>query len=650
MKILQPGKISKMELKNRIMFAPMGSHIDNFGPGTHNYFLERAKGGTGLIVIPIFATEAVEYGSPSLILDEDSFGAATRLIEEIHLEGAKVCMQMVPGYGRISPGAKNYSTPVSASAVPALYNSTVICHELTKDEIKMIQDGFRETARLAKEAGADSIEIHAYGGYLTDQFLSVVWNKRNDECGGDLKGRARFLLELVEIVKDVCGEDYPLIVKYTPAHYMQGEGYRTIDEGIELSKLLEEAGVHLLHIDAGCHERSYLAMPPIYQQEQTYQLRSSEAVKKAVSIPVATNSKFGDLEKAETALQQGKTDFLMIGRGLLADPYLSIKLAEYRADDIAPCIGCNESCIGNVVRGKGIACTVNPEVGREGTMKVGIQASSKKILVIGGGPGGMQAAIDAAKAGHDVALWEKATSLGGMLIAAGRPSFKLEINRLIDYYRTQILKLGVKVKLGMEATAESVLEYGADAVVIATGAKPLIPAKIPGIDGSNVVTAIDAMLDKSTLGQNIVMIGGGLVGCETALYLTSKGKQITMIEMQPKLLPEPIFYMNEIMLTEMIHRDQNIMVQTGTKLLSINETGIEVEKDGQKTNISCDTVVLAMGLTPENTLAKELEGKAPFYIIGDCFAPRKITEAVLEARETILSLQTTKERELQPTI
>jgi len=638
LKILQPGKISNLELRNRVMFAPMGYNQD-FTPEGHDYFVERAKGGTGLIIIPIFATEAVELRGQSAILNEETFDDFLKIVDDIHANGAKVCTQIVPGYGAISMDSKNYDVPVSASAVPSIYNPSIICHELTKEEIKAIQDGFRGTVKRVKKSGVDAIQIHAYGGYLTDQFLSAVWNKRTDEYGGDVKGRARFLLELIKIVKEECGEEYPLIVKYCPAHYMDVEGYRTIEEGVELSKILEEAGVHLLHVDAGSHGmRWYIAMPPIYQQEQVYQLRASEAIKRAVSIPVAANGKLGDVQKAETALEQGKLDFLVIGRGLLADPYLPAKLKEGRPDDLTPCIGCNENCIGRVSAGEHISCTVNPAVGRESELELKPAKTAKKILVIGGGPGGMSAAIDAAKVGHNVELWEKSTRLGGMLISAGRPSFKLEINHLIDYYRTQLLKLGVKVKYSTAATPETVMESGADAVIVATGSNPLVPKSIPGIDGDNVVTGIDAMLDRSTLGTNLAVIGGGLVGCETSLHLTSRGKQINLIEMQPKLLPEPIFAMNEMMLAGMIYSDKNISVHTGTRLLAINENSIDVEKDGQKITIACDTVVLAMGLKSENNLVKELQNKLPVYAIGDCQAPRKIADAVVEARQTILSL------------
>lgn len=638
MKILQPGKISNLELKNRIIFAPMGYNQD-FTKEGHDYFVERAKGGAGMIIIPIFATEAVEYRGQSAYLTEETYDDFVRIVDDIHVYGAKVCTQIVPGYGAITTSSKNYDRPVSASEVPSIYNPNVICHELTKEEIKAIQDGFRKTVKLVKKSGVDAIEIHAYGGYLTDQFLTSIWNKRTDEYGGDIRGRARFLLELIEIVKDECGQDYPLIVKYCPDHCMDIEGYRTIEEGIELSKILEEAGVHLLHVDAGTHGmRWYIAMPPIYQQEQTYQLRAAEEVKRAVSIPVAADGKLGNVEKAEAALNQNKLDFLVIGRGLLADPYLPVKLAEGRPDDIIPCIGCNENCIGRVSANYPIACSVNPEVGKEEELALRPTNKPKKVLVIGGGPGGMSAAIDAAKMGHEVELWEKNTRLGGLLIPAGRPTFKLEINYLMDYYRTQLLKLGVKVKYGVNATAESVLKSGVDVVIVATGSKPLIPESIPGINRNNVVTGIDAMLDRATLGNNIAVIGGGLVGCETSLHLTTRGKKINLVEMAPKLLPEPVFVMNEMMLVGMIYQNPSITVHIGTKLVAINENSIEVEKDNERFTISCDTVVLAMGLVSENQLLKELEGKIPVYSIGDCNSPRRIGDAVLEARKVVLSI------------
>ncbi len=639
MEILKPYNLDNLELKNRIIFAPMGYMLGNFGPKAYDYFIRRAEGGAAMLIIPIHATEAVEARNLSAFLDEDSFEDFKKIIDGIHKYNSKACIQIVPGYGAILFDSLKYDVPVSASAVPSIYNPNLICHELTKEEIESILKGFRDTLGLVKKAGADAVEIHAYGGYLTDQFLTYRWNKRKDEYGGDIRGRARFLLEMIKIVKEECGENYPLFVKYSPAHYMEGEGYRTIEEGIELSKILEEAGVHVLHVDAGTHgPRWYIAMPPIYQQEETYQLEAAKAVKKAVNLPVAADGRLGNTEKAEAALKQGKLDLLIIGRGLLADPDIPNKLAENRFEDIIPCIACNEYCIGRVYAGENIQCVVNPETGREAELALSKTNAPKKILIIGGGPGGMSAAIDAARIGHDVEIWEKSPGLGGLLKAAGRPVFKLEINCLKEYYRRQIIKLGIKLCLGKEATAQDILAAKADAVILATGSKSQIPQNIPGIEGENIVTAIDAILDLCKLGERLAIIGAGLAGCEAALHLTPRGKKIDLIEMQAKILPEPIFIMNEMMLSEMIYKDKNINVHTESKLLRVGDKSIEIEKQGKKQILPCDTVILAMGMQSENSLYNELKGKIPLYAIGDCLEPRRIGEAVTEGRKALLEL------------
>ena len=635
--MMSPGKIGKLELKNRLIYAPMGSHIDNLGPRSYAYFMERARGGASMVMIPIFIKEYLEMSAPSLTITDENYELSKKLVKDIQACGCKACFQIVPGYGRIMPGSIKYpGLPVAPSEIPAMYDPSVTCHALTIEEIGDLKKGYRETVEQLVDLNADAIEIHSYGGYLMDQFLSEVFNHRTDEYGGTLENRFRLLRELIEITKEVCGNDYPLIVKYTPCHYIDMPGYRRIEEGVELSKLLEKSGVDLLHVDAGSFENHYVAMPPTYQQEQVFQLRSSEIIKRHVLIPVATDGKLGDLDKGEHALLDCKTDFLVVGRGLLADPYLPNKLSENRPDDIVPCIGCNE-CISQVTAGKHIVCTVNPEAGKETEMLLKKAINPKKVLVIGGGPGGMSAALDAKRAGHHIELWEKSNRLGGMINAAGRPSFKLEVNELAQWYRRQIIKNQINVKYYKEATVENILEYGADAVIVATGSQSK-KFPIKGIDGDNVVTAVDAMMDRATLGENLVMVGAGLVGCETALHLTPRGKKIIMIEMADKLLPEPIFYMNEIMLTQMVTRNQNIQVMVGTKLLEVTDHSVIVEVEGAQKEIPCETVVLAMGMKSEPNFMEELRGKVPVYCIGDCREPRHIIEALHEAREVVNSL------------
>ena len=635
--ILDTGRIADLELKNRLIYAPMGSHIDNLGPATYEYFMERARGGAAMLMIPIFIKEYVEMSAPSLTLTEENMERTKQLVKEAQNLGCKVCFQIVPGYGRIMPGSIVYpGTPVAPSAIAPMYDPSATCHALTKDEIETLKRGYRETVEDVRALEADAIEIHSYGGYLMDQFLSEVFNHRTDEYGGTLENRFRLLGELIDITKDVCGSTYPLIVKYTPCHYLPYPGYRQIEEGIQIARLLEARGVDLIHVDAGSFENHHVAMPPTYQQEQVLQLRSAETIKQHVSVPVATNGKLGDIEKAEHALQAKKTDFLIVGRGLLADPYLPKKLEENRPGDIVPCIGCNE-CIASVTAGGAIHCTVNPEAGREQDMKLRPAEVSKRVLVIGGGPAGMSAALDAKAAGHDVELWEKSYTLGGMITAAGRPSFKLEVDNLTQWYRRQIDSKGVKVSYNTEATAEKILAHGADSVIVATGASPRV-FPIPGIDQAHVVTAIDAMMDRATLGENLLIVGAGLVGCETALHLTPRGKKITLIEMADKLLPEQIFYMNETMLTQMILADKNIQTHTTCKLIEVKETSVIVEIHGEKSEIACDTVVLAMGMRSEQNFLEELAGKVSIQTIGDCVEARHIIEAVSEARAAVNAL------------
>lgn len=633
--MLTQGTIGGLTVKNRILFAPMGSHIDNLGPGTYEYFMERARGGAGMIMIPVFIKEYVETSGPSLTITDENQQMCRKLVEDAKRCGSRVCFQIVPGYGRIMPGSIQHpGKPVAPSEIPSMYDPATTCHALTIEEIGTLKRGYRETVEKVFALGADAVEIHSYGGYLIDQFLTEAFNHRTDAYGGSLENRSRLLTELIGITREVCGKTFPLMVKYTPCHYLDYPGYRKIEEGVEMSKLLEQAGVDLLHVDAGSFENHYLAMPPTYQQEQVYQLRSSEIVKRNVSIPVATDAKLGDLDKGEHALLYGKTDFLVIGRAMLADPNLPKKLEENHPDDITPCIGCNE-CIGSVTIGSHVVCTVNPEAGCETTMKLKKATTAKKVLVVGGGPGGMAAALDAHRAGHRVELWEKTNRLGGMANAAGRPWFKREVDELVQWYRRQVIENSIPVKYYAQATAESIAAYGADVVVVATGSHPR-KFPLPGLDRTNVVMAIDAMMDRATMGTNLLMVGGGLVGCETALLLSPRGKKTTIIEMAPKLLPEQIFYMNEIMLTQMLHADPNISIKVGTKLIEVTDSGAIVETNGVRSEIPCDTVVLAMGMQSEPNFVEELKEKVTeVYCVGDCCKPRHIIEALREAREAV---------------
>ncbi len=636
MKMLEKGFVGSMELKNRVFFGPVGAFLDQYGPHARAFAEARLKGGAGLIFTKYlaFAGEPL-YTTPEVLHD-----AIKSMADLVHQYGAKACIQLDPGLGRVKryliPPLENAEEPAyAASAVPEFMYEDRTCVELTKEDILENLEKLRKAARfIGKESGYDAIEIQAYGGYLPDCFLTPRWNKRTDEYGGpELKNRAKFLLDILKAVREEVGPDFPIFVKFAPSHFMEEEGYRDLEEGIELAKLLEEAGADLLHVDAGCFENWELSFPPSYQQEETYSVKAAAAVKAAVNIPVAVSGKLGYPERGEAALEQGKCDFICVARGMLADPEFVNKIAAGATDDIRPCMGCNEGCIHRLARGDGmLSCAVNADAGYENFHVVPKAKDPKKILVIGAGPAGINAALDARKAGHEVEIWEKRPQIGGLLTAAARPSFKKELRDLIAYYRLQLAKLGVPVRYNKEATAESILAFGADEVILATGSKPLVPGKIPGIHNSNVVTAVDAMNDTVSLGQHLVMIGSGLVGCETAMHLSSFGKKIDIVEMADQMLPghDPMACKN--MVRKIIDRDANIRVHTGTKLLRIEEDGVVVEKDGVESRMPCDTVVLAMGLVAAPSPFEEIRDQVSVRDLG---MNPLVLQATANAREAV---------------
>ena len=637
MKVLEPIKIGNLELKNRFVMVPMGAELGNFDPRTVDYYITRAKGGASMVMTTVIATEAIDGHTPASTLTEESFAGFKELVDRAHHFDCKICLQVVPGIG-LGGMAEGRKKPASASAIPLYPGAEMTFDELTIEEIKFIQSEVSRTVKLAKSAGVDAIEIHAYGGYLTDRFMTKRWNIRTDEYGGSFDNRMRFLTELIDLIKVDLGLDFPLLVKFTPNHFLPVEdGYRGINEGIEVAKLLENKGVHALHIDAGCHDNWYMAMPPIYQQDMVPQMISSAKIKTVTSLPVLSNGRLGDIEKAEAALQHNWIDIAGVGREFLADPDFPKKLMENRTDEIRHCIYCNEGCIATVSAGKSINCAVNPLTGYEGIKELKTADTPKRILVVGAGPGGCQAAISAAEAGHDVEIWEKQSYLGGNFYNACMPPFKRDGMKILDYYRTKLDRLNIRISYCKEATEEGILSYNADLVVHATGSTPLMPKAIRGLNQNHVFTATDVLQNKALLGQQITIIGGGLVACETAVVLANKGKQVTIIEMAEKILPEPLFIQNAMMLNRMLQHP-NITTKTSAKVTEVIENKVVIEVDGHKEWIECDSVVVAAGFSPNNRLYQSLKEKTNIVNVGDSVEVRKVLDAVHEAYDVVLKL------------
>lgn len=641
MKLFSTGHIGKLELKNRIVMAPIGNGLQDmdggFSPQCREYYAARAKGGTAMVVASGYTTTKYEGAGAANAFDNPAtFLRLEQFVEEMHSYGTKVCFQLVSGTGRVGGAYPGSEAPPAASEGPNFWNPSVTNRALTIDEIQFLTDSFVKAALMAKNAGADAVEVHSgYGGYLLDQFMTPIWNHRTDEYGGDLNGRMKFPLEIIAATKAACGTDFPIIFKLGAAHmFEQG---RTIEEGQEIAKMLEKAGVSALHVDVGCYEAWYYSIPPVYEYKTNPHLEASAAIKKVVDIPVLCAGKLGNPELAKQAVDAGAMDFVVLGRSLLSDPQWANKVQENRADDVIPCIGCNEGCMNRTFGGKRIGCAVNPVTGKEMEARIKPAKTSKKVLVVGGGPGGLEAATTAAREGHKVELWEKKGELGGNLLAASGPDFKKDMKALVEYYRIQVSKLGVKVKYLMDTTAEDIIAAKPDLAIIATGANAIVP-DLPGIYGKNVYTAIDVLKKKVYPSGKIVVIGGGLVGVETALHLAQYGNQVSVVEMADRILPEPVFPIDLMMLNVMIN-EAGLDIHTGAKLAAVENGAVMVENNGKQNRMECDAVVLAIGLKSDNGLAEQVKGKVPEVVkVGDAVEPRKILNAVWEGYNAIRAL------------
>jgi 2-enoate reductase len=504
----------------------------------------------------------------------------------------------------------------------------VTTRELTREDIEHLVQSFEVGAETVKTAGVDAIELNFHAGYLGDEFMTALWNMRTDRYGGNLEGRLRFPLEIIAATKRGAGADFPIIFKFGLSHHL--EGGREITEGLEIARRLEAAGVDALTIDAGCYETQYWTFPSAYQP-QGCMVDLAEMVKNAVGISVIAVGKLGYADLAEQVLRDEKADFIALGRTLLADPDWPKKVREGKLEDIRPCIGDFEGCSRRAIEQKYVSCTVNPATGIEREFTIGLAKEKKSVLIVGGGPGGMEAAIVAKLRGHEVTLWEKGDTLGGNLIPASIPDFKQDYKRLVDYLSVQVRKLGVNLELNKEATPELIRQLNPRVLVVATGSTPMIP-EIPDGKRGTLFTAPDILLSKGEVGDSVVILGGGLVGCETALYLKQKGKEVTIVEVLDDVMRD-VFPANRMFLLELL---ADVQILTNTKVLRVTDNGLAVEnEDSGERILRTDTVVVAIGFQPNRVLLESLDGEQlETYAIGDCVEPRKLISAMWEGFRT----------------
>jgi 2-enoate reductase len=646
-KLFEPIRINKLEIKNRIAMAPMFQAGLTEPGGAYSqrvidYFEERARGGTGLIITGINKIDDEVEKLAFLVPYPNAFTKPNfrELVEAIHAHGAKVFFQLTPGFGRntLTPGVQ----PISASPVPSYFDPSITCRELTVEEIERFVKGFGDVAEILLAVGADGAEIHGHEGYLLDQFATALWNRRSDKYGGNLKDRLRFAFEIVTAIKKRAGKDFPVTYRYGLKHYLKsfdhgavpGERFRELgrdlEESIEMAKLLEEGGYDGLHIDAGGSYNSYYwAHPPMYMHHGVGLDSTIQKIKEAVKIPVMVCSRFDNPALAESVLRKKKADMIVIGRGLLADPYWPQKVSEGRVEEIRPCIGCDTGCQGRMNAGGVLACAVNAQTCRERMWELRPIRKAKSVTVIGGGVAGMEAARVLTTRGHKVTLYEKYKELGGHLIEAAVPEFKKDLRRLLAWYRDQMKRLDVAVHTGVEVTPDIIKRT--DAIILATGSVPIIP-DVPGIHGPQVITATDAFLKKGKVGQKVLVVGGGLIGCEAALWFAQANKKVTILEKLPKLMPFEIdHHANKEMLVDMLTYNK-VEQWTNTALVEVLNGSVKiVGEDLRVSVVECDTVVLAVGLKPVDTLEGKLSKKYRVSKVGDCQQPRLILNAVWDA-------------------
>ncbi len=679
--LFTPWKIGNVEIKNRIVMCPMGG-TSLFGwfelTGCHfdkeaaNLFLKRAQNNVGLIITGIAPLRDTFWGK-WLWQNPKMFEELKEFMDEIHKTGAKLFIQLTAGMGRswaitelVGPLHKNKFTralikPIidtshelaCPSPQPARWAPDIICPEMTKHQIHEIIEAFAKTAKLCRDAGVDGVEVHAvHEGYLLDQFAIEFFNKRTDEYGGSFENRYRFATEVVHAIKEACGDDYPVSLRYSVESKLKGfaegavpgEDYtevgRAMEESERAAKYLQDAGYDMLNADNGTYDSWYWSHPPMYMP-QNCNLEDVAHIKQFVDIPVVCAGRM-ESDVGAQAVADGKIDGVGIGRHFLVDPEWITKMIDDRIEDIKPCICCHAGCF-NFSSSKGhyntqdltdtmglSRCALNPETMQSKKYGIVPAKNAKKIAVIGGGIGGMEAAIVCAKRGHSVTLYEKSDKLGGVFIAAAAPSYKEKDRDLIAWYNREVTKYPIEINLNTEIKDISTLD--ADEIIIATGAKA---NKLP-IKGFELgVEAIDFLLGNKEVGENVVVIGGGLTGCEIAYELYLQGKKPTIVEMQDDLITTPGICLANTSFLRDFFKANNVPVHLETKLHQIHPDGVTVcDKNGQSFKIDADSVILSVGYKPAPLAQK---GKN-IHVIGDASKVGNLRTVIWQAWDVCMKI------------
>lgn len=654
-KLFSPIKIGSITIKNRFAMAPMGPLGLADANGGWNqrgidYYVERAKGGTGLIITGVtFFDQVVEKQDPSTVPNPlykpvNFVKTSREMTERIHAYGSKIFLQLSGGFGRVTiPTNVGDIPPIAPSAIPHRWLDKT-CRAITVDEIHAIVKQFGEAAFHAKRAGFDGVQIHAvHEGYLIDQFAISMFNQRTDEYGGSLENRLRFAKEIVEEIKKTCGDDFPVTLRFSVKSMIKdwrvgalpGEDFeekgRDTEEGLKAAKLLESYGYDALDTDVGTYDAWWWNHPPMYQKKGLYR-EYCKMVKEVVDIPVFCAGRMDNPDMALEAIENGECDVIDLGRPLLADPDYCNKLRCGKITQIRPCISCHEGCMGRVASYSLLNCAVNPQAARERVNAYEPILKKKKVLIVGGGVAGCEAARVLAIRGHQPVVYEKGSRLGGNLIPGGAPDFKEDDIALADWYTNELNRLGVHVHLNTELNEEEIKAMDYDTVILATGSKP----KVFSLgDDSHTYTAEQVLLKQKDAGKKTVVVGGGLVGCETALWLAQNGIHVTIVEALDKVMAVngPLCAANKEMLEALLPFN-GVEIITGAKVTEFANGEVKVDtKEGSKTIMS-DSVILSVGYKEGNTLYNNLQFDIPdLYLLGDAKKVSNIMYAIWDAFE-----------------
>jgi len=634
--MFEPFKIKDLVVQNRIVMPSMGNNLSNaqghLTPRAIAYYLARAEGGVGLIIteaVPVSLTGKHRAGCLCLFEPSHEEGMK-RLTDAIHEAGSKVAIQLHHAGRLVNPQVSGGQI-VSASEIP-VRAGTPIPQALSPKAIRETISDFARAAKRALRIGFDAIEIHGGHGYLIHQFFSSRSNQRTDDFGGSLENRMQFPLEVAKAVREAVGDDFPLIFRISAKEYEEG-GYK-LGEALALGKKLRDAGVDILHVSAGTTEGPQSSLYCIQPQAmpEACLAQFAETFKREVGLPVIGVGRISRPETAEQLLRDNKVDLVAMGRALLADPEWTKKVKDGIKRLIRQCTACN-GCIEAITNQEPITCSVNPLTGRENQVPFMMPSKPKKIMVVGAGPAGLEAACMAASLGHRVSLYEREDRIGGQLWAASAPPHKALLKTIINYYEARLPQFDIELHLGEDVTEKAFEGKRPDLLILATGCRPIRPP-LPGVDQPNVVMARDVLSGLCTVGENVLVVGGGLVGSETAEFLAEQGKKVRLIE-ELEAVALDVEPRTRVLLLERLNR-LGVETMTCCKLQSIANAQAIVEFKGQRLTVPADSVVLAVGSEPNNELELKLRTcGCKIKVIGDCRTPGNIKEAVHQGFWTV---------------